>query len=204
MRFSHARKLVLVSNWKCGCTTIADLFAPVTEFDWRTRDQCQVLFGKPYAEMVHYPACLLRREFDRLGWRFTEYFSISSVRNPWSRAVSLYGHLLRDGFRGTFAEFVGRELPLWQSGLKRRWNTYEMWHEYGRPIIDHVVRIEHLEQDLRPVVESRWPDLQLDYSRKSNVGKHRPYQEYYTAQTRDAVASFFEYDIARFGYQFDD
>ena len=44
MRFSHSHKLMLISNWKCGCSTIAELFAPITEFDWDTRAECERIF----------------------------------------------------------------------------------------------------------------------------------------------------------------
>ncbi len=151
MRFGHDHKLMLISNWKCGCSTIAELFEPVTEFGWESRAECRRIFGKDYDEMAHYPASLMRQEFTRLGWDFAEYTSISSVRNPWARTVSLYSNVKRVGFEGTFDDFVINELRTWQSGLQRRWNSYEMFHERGRQIVDHIIRIEHLEEDLGQV-----------------------------------------------------
>ena len=204
MRFSHSHKLMLISNWKCGCSTIAELFAPITEFDWDTRAECRRIFGKDYDEMAHYPAKLMRQEFARLGWDFAEYTSISEVRNPWARAVSLYANVSRVGFEGSFEDFVINELPTWQSGLQRRWNSYEMFHERGRRIVDYIIRIEHLEEELRPVVERHWPDLQLDYTMRSNTGNHKPFRDYYTDKTSALVAEFFAYDIETFGYRFED
>ncbi len=204
MRFSHDHKLMLISNWKCGCSTIADMFAPYTEFDWATRAECKRIFGKDYDVMAHYPASLMRQEFARLGWDFAEYTSISEVRNPWARTVSLYATVKRVGFDYTFDEFVINELRTWQSGLQGRWNSYEMFHERGERIVDHIIRIEHLEEELRPVVEREWPGLHLDYATRSNTGSHNPYRDYYTDKTSDIVADFFAYDIETFGYRFDD
>lgn len=204
MRFSHDRKITLISNWKCGCSTLAALFDPVSEFDGYHTEECQRIFGKDYDTMAHYPASIMRHEFARQGWDFDEYTSISSVRHPWARAVSLYANVRRVGFEGSFDDFIINELYSWQSGLKNRWNTYEMFHERGELIVDHVIRLEHLETDLRPIVEERWPDLDLDYTTRSNAGAHQPFREYYTDKTVDIVAEFFAYDIETFGYRFDD
>lgn len=205
MRFSHQQNLLLISNWKCGCSTIADMFSPITEFDWSSRAKCKEIFGKDYNDMVHYPAGLMRQEFSRLGWDFDQYVKISSVRNPWSRTVSLYEHVKRTGYQGSFDMFVTDELSKWRSGLINRWNTYEMLHENGERIVDHVIRIEHIEADLRPVVEATWPDLKLHYGTKSNTADHKPYQQYYTSKkTAEIVAEFFQYDIRTFDYRFDD
>lgn len=204
MRFSHQYQLVLISNWKCGCSTIAELFAPVTEFDGDSISECTRIFGKDYDELCHYPASLMRQEFARLDWSFENYTSISSVRNPWARTVSLYANVKRVGFEGGFDDFVINHLRNWQSGLQGRWNSYEMFHERGRMIVDHVVRIEHIEEDLCPVVKERWPDLQLDYSTRANTGNHDPYREYFTDKTSGIVSDFFAYDIEAFGYRFED
>ena len=180
------------------------MFDPVAEFDGYHTDDCLRIFGKDYDTMAHYPASLMRREFGRLGWDFETYTSISSVRNPWARTVSLYANVRRVGFEGTFDEFVIDELHTWQSGLRGRWNSYEMFHERGRRIVDHIIRVEHLDEDLRPVVEHRWPDLEFDYSIRSNTGNHKPFREYFNDKTSDIVADFFAWDIETFGYRFDD
>ena len=205
MRFSHSHKLLLISNWKCGCTTLADMFVAVTEFDWHTRDRCEDIFGKEYNEMAHLPAALLRYEFERIGLPFDDYVKISSVRNPWARTVSLYEARRQRGEQRSFDKFVKLELPKYCRGQFDRWDSYEMFHENGIRVIDHVIRIEHLEEELRPIVDARWPGLELDYRTRANARDHKPYKDYYKRRrTIDAVADFFRYDIEQFGYQFDD
>ena len=205
MRFSHSHRVVLVSNWKCGCSTMAALFDAITEFDADSVSECRRIFGKDYDVMCHYPAFLLRREFAALGWDFDEYTSVSTVRNPWSRTVSLFSTVKNlTGFGGGFDDFVLNHLPDWQGGLRGRWNSYEMFHENGRRIVDHVVRLEHLETDLAPIAAARWPDLRLEYATRVNVGQHRPFRDYYSDKSREFVADFFAYDIEAFGYTFED
>jgi hypothetical protein len=181
------------------------MFSPITEFDWNTRDKCQEVFNKDYSKMVHYPAKLMRQEFLHLGWDFDQYTKISSVRNPWSRTVSLYEDSVQSGWQGTFDKFVATELPKWRSGLINRWNSYEMQHENGERIVDHVIRIEYLEAELRSILEKQWPDLLLNYGVMSNTNAHNPYQTYYASKTTcEVVEEFFKYDIENFGYRFDD
>jgi hypothetical protein len=205
VRFSHSHRLVLISNWKCGCSTMAALFEPITDFDADSVSECSRIFGKDYDVMCHYPASLMRQEFARLGWNYEQYTSISTVRNPWARTVSLFATVKNlTGFDGSFEGFVTNHLPNWQSGRRGRWNSYEMFHEQGRRIVDHIVRLEHLEQDLRPIVAEHWPDLRLDFTTRVNVGDHRPFRDYYSERTRQLVADFFTYDIEAFGYSFDD
>lgn len=80
-----------------------------------------------------------------------------------------------------------------------------MLHENGENIVHHVIRIERLEEELRTVVEAKWPDLNLNYATMSNTGDHKPYRGYYSSRrTSEIVAEFFKYDIEAFGYQFGD
>jgi hypothetical protein len=203
MRFSHEYRLLLISNWKCGSSTLARIFSPITEFDWDSRSKCRQFFGRDYATMVHFPASKMKREFVLRGWEFDEYVTISSVRNPWARAVSLFEDL-RGRPTDDFDEFLRAGLPHWRSGLRNRWNSYEMFHERGRRIVKYVIRIEYLQQELPPIVRSLWPDLDLDYSWIVNRGDHRPFRDYYTnKQSVERVADFFRYDVETFGYRFD-
>lgn len=209
MRLSHRHKLVLISNWRCGSSTIGWMFAPYTEFHFGTRYRCKEIFGKDYDEMVHYPASLVRREFEQQSWNFGEYISISSVRNPWARAVSLYFHERKRlpwwyRFR-SFKRFVETELPQWRNGLKNRWTSYDMFHDPGgERLVNYVVRLEQLQSDLSPIIERHWPGLELDFSIWSNRTRHASYARYYTPHLQAAVADMFAYDIEEWGYRFED
>ena len=110
MRYSHKHKFILISNWKCGCSSMAQMFdgycEPCGELRWmqsdnKQRNKCtKEIFGLPYRGIVHAPAKNIRKLFTKQDWNFDEYIKITSVRNPWARIVSLYFYQLRGSGRG--------------------------------------------------------------------------------------------------------
>lgn len=210
MRFSHTHKFLLVSNWKCGCSTMAGFFAPYSEFSGKENNKaCLEAFGRTYGSMVHWPAVKIRKEFEKKGWKWDDYIKISTVRNPWARIVSLFFYARRgqkiQNVRAAFTRFVKQEVPKWQHGIRNRWNSYEMFHDKkGKKIIDYVVRLEHLQEDLDPIIEKHFPGIApFDYTKKSNTTDHMHYSYYYTPQTREIVRRIFQYDIRKYKYKFE-
>jgi hypothetical protein len=71
----------------------------------------------------------------------------------------------------------------------------------GRVAMDFVGKMENLDDDFTTVCEivgiKRKESLVV-----TNTTEHRPYQEYYDADTREAVAQAFAEDIKEFGYEF--
>jgi hypothetical protein len=67
--------------------------------------------------------------------------------------------------------------------------------------VNFVGRFEHLGRDFTTVCELVGvPDRGLRHENKSDRG---PYQQYYTAETREMVARAFKPDIDYFGYAFE-
>lgn len=180
------------------------MFAPITEFDFFSKDRCETLLQKPYSELVHAPVGLVRQQMVRCGYDFDEYEVVSSVRNPWARVVSLYEYIKRkrDRFEVSFETFVRDQLPEWRSGLRKRWNTYEMFHDDGDRMVGRVFRLENLEDEIRDWIQVRGVDFEPDYGTRINVGPKVDYREYYTQPSRDFVGEFFRWDIREFGYSF--
>ena len=90
MRYSSKHKFLLISNWKCGCSTMAHLFLPYSDFGYKDQQKCLKRFGISYGKMVHWPAYKIKHQFDRQGIKWDSYIKITTVRNPWSRIVSLF------------------------------------------------------------------------------------------------------------------
>ncbi len=159
-----------------------------------------------YSDVVHAPASNIKNLFKGKGWNYDEYITITSVRNPWARIVSLY-HFLKgkeydEGH--PFSVFVRRYL---NAHFISRWNTYKSTYEMihddtGTPLIDYVVRLEHLKEDLNPIIEQHFPDFRMDYNVKINTTEHKHYSTYYDDKTKSIVADVFSYDIERWGYKF--
>ena len=162
------------------------------------------------------------------GIYFKRMFKFAFVRNPWDRLVSGY---FRTGIAPdcaeTFSRFVedtnidkilhlgdldGKRRTLdnvhkilMGEGLEKNTVSYLVpQHRYlcdsgDNIMVDFIGRYENLQEDWRKVCDrvGMYVDLQ-----RLNVGKHRPYREYYTrSSTIDKVAKMYEKDIEMFNYE---
>ena len=69
----------------------------------------------------------------------------------------------------------------------------------GKNIIDFVGRFENMATDFDQVCKTAGIKAKL---RHLNQTKHKPYQQYYTDQTKDLVNQLYQQDLEFFGYQF--
>jgi hypothetical protein len=135
---------------------------------------------------------------------FQSYFSFAIVRNPWDWQVSLYTfaskstrhrqHQLVAGF----ADF--NEYLRWRCREEVRFQKSYLYSTEGEQLVDFIGRYENLEADFQSIcrrigVEEELPVL--------NVSKTKPYQEYYTPETRELVRKIFAPDIETFHYTFE-
>jgi hypothetical protein len=130
------------------------------------------------------------------------YRTFIVIRNPWDRVVSGWRYLAATRVRSL--REVLQDLP--REGHDYRHLTRPQLDTVldagGRFVPDYVLRYEHLEQDyvrLCRILGKRtwWPRLQ-----RVNATRHRPYQEYYDAETVEMVRDLFRKDIEFFGYDF--
>ena len=136
--------------------------------------------------------------------RFERYFKFAIVRNPWARLVSEYEFILRypdhgrhDRVRrlGGFEKFVDMQIP--------RRDAYQLdvlCDRRGRMLMDFIGRLEALDDDWRTICERI--DIPYQPLPKKNVGKRRPYTDYYTPGLRDRVARHWAREIETFGYAY--
>lgn len=138
-----------------------------------------------------------------------EMFVFTLVRNPWDRAVSYY-HWLREQSFDHHAVGLAKALefrpflshPNTQAGFRampaaayvRRSDGCEQCHSF--------VRIEHLEQDLKPVEAHLGFALNLPHVNQSE--RRADYQSYFDTESQQLVHDMCHEDIARFGYAFED
>ena len=226
MRISHRHKFIFFSNPKTGSESVRALLDPYSDISgvpmWKLDG------STPFYS--HIRPVEVREEFERVGWDFDAYFKFSFVRNPWSRAVSLYqmiyghlsapkrvaarilgGHVSPRGFQHWVRTIStdgpgagGRPDQGWQ-----RYGTYSARAYFGdgqgRELVDLLIRLENIDRDLPPTLERmglpRAGELEIP---KLNVSKSAPYQDFYDRATADYVRDLYAEDIDRFGYSFDD
>ena len=134
-------------------------------------------------------------------------FTVTLVRNPWDRMVSLY-HWLRqqefDNFavalarRSDFAGFLSD--PQMQEAIRAHPYSQYMRDRTGAERARLFIRLEAFEQDAQPFWDHLGFRLELPVLNPSDrVPGHTGY---YTAQTAKLVESLCGEDIARFGYKF--
>lgn len=152
----------------------------------------------------HIPAAIVRRRLPGRMWR--SYARISAIRNPFDRMVSYFYWQVKapdrdDDFaalKGQFARFV-------RNG---RWHDdHDVTHDGGDYVIDHMMRYEHLADDLDALrqtlslpVEALM--LPVTKSRKQQRGAI-PVGEYFDSETADIVRTRMAWVFDRFGYSDD-
>ena len=133
-------------------------------------------------------------------------FTFTLVRNPWDRMVSYYHWLRVQSFdhpavklaqRLEFQAFTCH--PHTQRSLRSApYGSYMRLH--GQEVGRCFIRIEEFAEDAAPLFDHLGFELTLERVNASDRGP--VYQDYYSDQTRTAVADACAEDIARFGYTF--
>lgn len=146
--------------------------------------------------------------------RRSDYFRFGVVRNPWAKMVSNYSMFVarQDYFRnGQIEELFGvscdnltfkRFIDLAEKIPNHHWaECYEFFptNMDGSVDLDIVVRFENFAKEIRAIGDHL--GISLDVKHRNHT-KHRPYRDYYTADTRQQVAQMFEHDIEAFKYEF--
>ena len=136
---------------------------------------------------------------------FDNYFKFGFVRNPWSRAVSLYHR--RQGVqmrhRMSFTEFIKWHKYATDTCIHPTQKKYQLdffTDSMGELLVDFIGKFENLQEDFNIICDKIGiPQQQLPHKNKS---KHKHYTEYYDEETKQIVAEKYRKDIEYFGYKF--
>jgi len=137
--------------------------------------------------------------------QFATYFKFGFVRNPWDRVVSLYERTEAQQMRNemTFDQFVDWIQYSSSTCVHSSPHRYQLdWFvdSNGKVLADFIGKFERLEEDWAFVAEKLGITERLPHRRASLRARH--YTEYYTARTREIIATKFQVDIEHFGYEF--
>jgi hypothetical protein len=122
----------------------------------------------------------------------------SCIRNPWDRMISFYFSPHRgvnEWSRLAFNQMLENEVKNTEYYLAQDLMVVE--HELDI----HFLRFENLNDDFNALCKRlSLPCLTLPHRNQSS---HRPYQEYYDNDLIELVRSKSQYEIEKFGYEFD-
>lgn len=147
-------------------------------------------------------AMTVRNPFDSLysAWFKKKYSYVPLLDDPSAFIHRLPGFVTEMEFvrEHTFSEWVIENYrALGDDGQKR--------HLYGRYLhyTDTVLRFEHLQQDLADFLEAcELPDIGPVPVTNVTEGREKSYQEHYTDEARELIATVYCLDLERFGYEF--
>jgi hypothetical protein len=219
---SHQHKTLFVHIPKCAGQSVEHAFLADVGLTWETRAPLLLRanddprLGPP--RLAH----LLAADYVRCGHvdaqTFDNYFKFAIVRDPWSRAVSLYRHLQ---LNMPFASFVSTWLPQQFAGKGDQFWFVRPQADYlysdGKLLVDEVVRFENLASEFPAIAQraglnSPLPRVNASaHAPKKKTGgllgklwdrheKHDDWREYYTPALKDTIGRLYEQDVELLGY----
>lgn len=215
MIISPARKFIFVHIPKTGGTSLAlaleerahrdDILIGDTPKAIKRKARVKTLDAKgrlwKHSTLVDLDGAVSLSDLDAM-------FVFTLVRNPWDRMVSYYHWLRGQSFDHPAVSLAKSEPfdgfilhPDTDASLRAFPAARYVTDALGVERCSAYVRLEHLAEDLVPVVAHLGFPLTMSHANASD--RPRDYRRAYTAQSVDAVAAMCADDIARFDYRFD-
>ena len=165
----------------------------------------KVKLPTPFFDPQPFPPHITAPELiDALGIDlFNSLFSFAFVRNPWDWQVSLYKFMLKEPthFQHDLVKKLGNfdEYIKWRCENEVRFQKDFIYSENNELLVDFVGKFENIDADFREICSRIGISASLP---KLNVSNTKPYQEYYSDNSRELVRRTFEPDITLFEYDF--
>ena len=199
---------------RCGSSSMAGLckkFKNIKVFGGRDMGfwGCDTILEKNTSLKLY--ECILNHVGEKV---YNESFVFTTVRNPYSRAVSMFKHQSWDRWSGRKQDSVVKNSKTFRDfcmAIKNNNfpNDAAKWHSGtltdhmvdGNDLkVDFAIKLENFQEDFNIVCDKIGiPKEQLPHARK---GKHKHYTEYYDEETKQIVAEKYAKDIEYFGYKY--
>jgi hypothetical protein len=211
----YSKKIILLSNHKCASTSLDNVFSRFYDIRGRVNDGLQFDYNfnsnrHAYIENTpwkHARVEIWKKYLELKDMSSEEFVSVSTVRNPWDRLVSLFSYesvYKTKQEPRNFGDFVKK----FTSNTK----NYDYFLEYnvslgGEKKVDHIFRVESLEKDLNQFLEQYKFGFEhaFDYKNNNTINassRKNNYREYYNDETRKLVELYFKHEIDMFEYSF--
>ncbi|MFO1172602.1 MAG: sulfotransferase family 2 domain-containing protein [Hyphomicrobiaceae bacterium] len=143
----------------------------------------------------HMPAWRVRTYVGEDIWR--RYYKFSFERNPWDRQVSWYHYKTKSKTDKPSFDAFNRD-------RKRAYvENFDLYTEDGKITLDFVGRYEDLDAGFAKVLSAIGLKGRVTLPR-TNVSKVKEvdYRSFYTAESQAIIGSWYQREIAHFGYEF--
>jgi len=200
MIISHDHKFIFFAVGKTGTHSVESVLQKyASNFELSKKEE------RFFQE--HIPPYYLREKLSEEIWN--SYFKFAFVRNPWDMVIS---NLFWNDLVAKDIDFIRVEdvHKLYENQKKYRrgidWCESREQHAFladkaGERLVDRVGRFEKIQEDFAAICRAIGvPPEPLPVL---NARRHKPYREYYTPQTIEAVRKLWSRDIEAFGYEFD-
>lgn len=161
-------RFVFIHVYKCGGSSVRAAL-----MKWHS-----TALEQHYGLTQHSRAADVRKKMGAAKW--AQYISFAVIRNPCDRLVSRY----------YYNKHINTQMPLDEYARTVGCAAYMSQSEFvcddqGRVIVSHLLRFEHLEQDLNELLTNiGLPPVQLP---RFNVGNHPPYEDLCDASLRASL-----------------
>jgi len=224
MPISVKHKAIFVHIPKTGGVSIESILwpdpnyrIPILLWHGRLKDQYAIkgtyqhLFAKHMREVIT----------PYFGNVFDEYFKFTIVRNPWSRALSQWGYMVRG--RKNIARLIGMEqedslettLELIMASKEFPEARHVQWEpqykfildDDGKSLVDYIGNVENYDESFKFIMDKLGVEVDeipcLNNSRPFNDdGTRESYRTFYTEGAKKLVEELYAEDIKIFGYKF--
>ena len=206
------KKFIFTHPPKCGGTSIEDLFGFL-----KLREK--------YPSVNIFKHASLKAHLEHLtnkGLDVGKFLKFSIIRNPWDRAVSFYNHNKYKEYNYFINEAANKEIPIhvkdsnimsfkeyvckyYKNDFNSKTATKPYMFLEDKFSLDYTLRLENLKEDIFRMKDLLQIDFDCNIPHRNNSDEfltRKPYAQYYDEQTKNIIATLFEWDIKNFGYDF--
>ena len=177
---SHHHKTIFVHVPKCAGQSVEMAYLGDLGLTWETRAPLLLRFNDRSELGPPRLAHLLAKDYVKFHYvsneLFERYFKFAIVRNPWSRAVSLYKHLdFNMPFKSFATDWLAGEFALAEKS-KIFWfirPQRDFLTDQGKTIVDDILRFEDLASEFGRIRRVTGLKSQLPHVNKGYEISHR-------------------------------
>lgn len=225
MRISHKHKFVFFSKPKSASTSIRVFLNNYSDIKHSEFKNIKNVKSPKNPFYCHIPPCEAEEWFVKKGWNLDQYNCFTTVRNPYSRIVSVYKYATESNYMKkdwnslylvlkdyTFEDFIKNII------IKKEFRNYPdvKWLYYS--LNDHFTFIEGLQSpniNIKTFKIEDGIDNITNYLKEINIPinsslvqnqnistNKKPYQDYYNNELKGLMEDHYKKEIEYFNYKF--